>query len=516
MRLKINKTGKFKYSKKYLKLIDSASVYDVAIDSPTTHAINLSIKENNNIFLKREDLQPIFSFKNRGAYNKIVNLSEKKKALGIIAASAGNHAQGVALACKKLKLKCNIVMPVTAPENKLNAVKRLGAKVTLYGENLAEALIKAAEISKKFKYTFVHPFDDQYTIAGQGTVGREILEDGIDYNAIFVPVGGGGLLAGISAWIRQHNKKIKIVGVEVNDSACLTEALKSNKRVILKKVGLFADGVAVSQVGKNNLDVIKECVDEVVTVNIDEVCAAVKDIFEDTRVLSEPSGAVALAGLKIYSKRMKNKNLLAISSGANINFQKLGFIVERSEIGENREKILSIKIPEKPGSFLKLAKVFGKLSVTEFNYRKSDNDNAYVLVGIRTTSEDSFLKLKQKLKKLKYKFDDYTSNEISNDHLRHMVGGRGNVSNKTDNIERIFNGEFPEKPGALLEFLENFGNKWNISLFHYRNIGSAYGNILIGIEDPSKNKASLVKHINKCGALFNEVSNNRAYLDFLK
>ena len=516
MRLKINKTGKFKYSKKYLKLIDRASVYDVAIDSPTTHAINLSIKENNNIFLKREDLQPIFSFKNRGAYNKIVNLSEKKKALGIIAASAGNHAQGVALACKKLKLKCNIVMPVTAPENKLNAVKRLGAKVTLYGENLAEALVKAGEISKKHKYTFVHPFDDQYTIAGQGTVGREILEDGIDYNAIFVPVGGGGLLAGVSAWIRQHNKKIKIVGVEVNDSACLTEALKSNKRVILKKVGLFADGVAVSQVGKNNLDVIKECVDEVVTVNIDEVCAAVKDIFEDTRVLSEPSGAVALAGLKIYSKRMKNKNLLAISSGANINFQKLGFIVERSEIGENREKILSIKIPEKPGSFLKLAKVFGKLSVTEFNYRKSDNDNAYVLVGIRTTSEDSFLKLKRKLKKLKYKFDDYTSNEISNDHLRHMVGGRGNVSNKKDNIERIFNGEFPEKPGALLEFLENFGNKWNISLFHYRNIGSAYGNILIGIEDPSKNKASLVKHINKCGALFNEVSNNRAYLDFLK
>ena len=284
----------------------------------------------------------------------------------------------------------------------------------------------------------------------------------------------------------------------------------------MKKVGLFADGVAVSQVGKNNLDVIKECVDEVVTVNIDEVCAAVKDIFEDTRVLSEPSGAVALAGLKIYSKRMKNKNLLAISSGANINFQKLGFIVERSEIGENREKILSIKIPEKPGSFLKLAKVFGKLSVTEFNYRKSDNDNAYVLVGIRTTSEDSFLKLKRKLKKLKYKFDDYTSNEISNDHLRHMVGGRGNVSNKTNNIERIFNGEFPEKPGALLEFLENFGNRWNISLFHYRNIGSAYGNILIGIEDPSKNKASLVKHINKCGALFNEVSNNRAYLDFLK
>ena len=335
MRLKIKKTGKFKSSKKYLKLINEASVYDVSIDSPTTHAINLSIKEKNNIFLKREDLQPIFSFKNRGSYNKIVNLSDKQKSQGIIAASAGNHAQGVALACKKLNISCNIIMPVTAPENKLNSVKRLGAKITQYGENLAEALVKADEVAKKKKYTFVHPFDDPYTIAGQGTIGKEILEDGIEYDAIFVPVGGGGLIAGISAWVKQHKKKIKIVGVEVNDSACLTEALQANKRVLLKRVGLFADGVAVSQIGKLNLDVIKECVDEVVTVNIDEVCAAVKDIFEDTRVLSEPSGAVALAGLKIYSKKMKNKNLLAISSGANVNFEKLGFIVERSELGEN-------------------------------------------------------------------------------------------------------------------------------------------------------------------------------------
>ena len=324
-------------------MINEASVYDVSINSPTTYATNLSMNEGNEIYLKREDLQPIFSFKNRGAFNKIVNLSEDKKSRGIIAASAGNHAQGVALACRKLKIKCTIVMPVTAPENKLNAVKRLGAKIILHGENLGDALAHADKINKKHKYTFVHPFDDPFTIAGQGTVGREILEDEIDYDAVFVPVGGGGLLAGISAWIRQNKKKIKIIGVEVNDSACLTEALIQNKRVYLKRVGLFADGVAVSQVGKNNLDVIKECVDEVMTVNIDEVCAAVKDIFEDTRVLSEPSGAVALAGLKSYSKRMKNKNLLAVSSGANVNFQKLGFIVERSEIGENREKILSIK-----------------------------------------------------------------------------------------------------------------------------------------------------------------------------
>jgi len=517
LRLKIKKTGNFKNSKKYLKLIPEASVvYDVAIDSPTTHAVNLSIKENNNIYLKREDLQPIFSFKNRGAYNKIVNLSDKKKSLGIIAASAGNHAQGVALACKKLKINCNIVMPVTAPENKLNNVKRLGAKVTLHGENLADALVKAAKISKQNKYTFVHPFDDPFTIAGQGTIGKEILDDEIDYDVIFVPVGGGGLLAGISAWVKQHKKKIKIIGVEVNDSACLTAALKSNKRVMLERVGLFADGVAVSQVGKNNLDVIKECVDEVMIVNIDEVCAAVKDIFEDTRVLSEPSGAVALAGLKKYSKRVKHKNLLALSSGANINFQKLGFIVERSELGENREKILSIKIPEQPGSFLKLAKVFGKLSVTEFNYRKSDDHDAYVLVGIRTSSEESFKKLKAKLRKLKYKFSDYTKNEISNDHLRHMVGGRGNNAMKSKNIERLFNGEFPEKPGALLNFLEKFGTKWNISLFHYRNIGSAYGNILIGIEDPNTNKKLLIKHLEQCDTPFTEESNNKAYIDFLR
>ena len=495
-------------------MIEEASVYDVAINSPTTHAINLSAKENNNIFLKREDMQPIFSFKNRGAYNKIVNLSEEKKLSGIIAASAGNHAQGVALACKKLKLKCNIVMPVTVPENKFNSVKRLGAKITLHGENLAEALIKADEIAKKNKYTFVHPFDDKYTIAGQGTIGKEILEDGINYDAIFVPVGGGGILAGISAWVRQHNEKIKIIGVEVNDSACLTEAIKTNKRPILKKVGLFADGVAVSQVGKNNLDVIKECVDEVITVNIDQLCAAVRDIFEDTRVLSEPSGAVALAGLKIYSKKLKKKNLIAISSGANINFQKLGFIVERSEIGENREKILSIKIPEIAGSFLKLSKMFSNTQITEFNYRKANSKDAFVLVGVRTRNEKSFMTLKQKLKKSKFNFRDFTKNEISNDHLRHMVGGRSNE--KLGSNERIFRGEFPEKPGALLAFLEKFGNKRNISLFHYRNLGSAFAKILIGIEDQEKDKSKLIKYLDKTGTSFIEETSNKAYKDFLK
>ena len=516
MRLKIKKTGSFRASKKYLDLISKSKVYDVAINTPISFAGNLSTKLKNEVFLKREDLQPIFSFKIRGAYNKISHLSLDQQKNGVITASAGNHAQGVANACKNLKIPCLIVMPLTTPEIKVKSVKRFGSKVLLYGDNFDEASKKAMQLAKDQSLEFIEAFDDPFTIAGQGTVGKEILDIDKDLDVIFVPVGGGGLLAGISAWAAQTQKKTKIYGVEVEDSACLAEAIKADKRVRLREVGLFADGVAVERIGKNNFDVIKECVDEVMTVNIDEVCAAVKDIFEDTRVLSEPSGAVALAGLKLYSKRIKNKNLLALSSGANVNFQKLGFIVERSELGENREKILSIKIPEEPGSFLKLAKVFGKLPVTEFNYRKSGKRNAFVLVGIRTSSEKSFLKLKEKLKKLKYKFSDYTNNDISNDHLRHMVGGRMTSHDESDHNERIFNGEFPEKPGALLDFLKNFGTKWNISLFHYRNIGSAYGNILIGIEDPNKNKSLLVKHLDKCGTPFKEESNNSAYLDFLK
>jgi len=416
LRLKIKKSGSFKNSKRYIKLIEDASVYDVAINSPITFAPNLSLKEKNKIFLKREDLQPIFSFKNRGAYNKIINLSDSEKKRGVIAASAGNHAQGVASACKKLRIDCIIVMPITTPEIKIKDVKRFGAKIIQYGDNVDAALKEAKAIAKEKKLTFVHPFDDPYTIAGQGTIGKEILEDDNHYDAVFVPVGGGGILAGISSWIAQHNKKIKVIGVEVEDSACFAEAIRANKRVKLKEVGLFADGVAVSQVGRNNFDVLKECVDEVITVSVDEVCAAVKDIFEDTRVLSEPAGALALAGLKVYSKTIKHKNLLAISSGANVNFQRLNFIVERSELGENREKILSIKIPEKPGSFLKLSRVFGSSQITEFNYRKSDLADAYVLVGVRTKTENSYKALKNKLKKSGFPYKDLTRNEISNDH----------------------------------------------------------------------------------------------------
>tara|TARA_B110000305_G_scaffold193884_1_gene217644 strand:- start:3620 stop:5170 length:1551 start_codon:yes stop_codon:yes gene_type:complete len=516
LRLKIKKTGTFKHSKKYLELINNTSVYDVAINTPITFAPNISSKENNKIFLKREDLQPVFSFKNRGAYNKIVNLTKLQKDKGVIAASAGNHAQGVASACKKLKITCLIVMPVTTPEIKIKAVKRFGAKIILHGDNYDQAVKEALSLSKKKKLAFVHPFDDPLTIAGQGTIGKEILEDSNNFDVVFVPVGGGGILAGVSAWIAQNSKKVKVIGVEVEDSACFMEAVKANKRVTLKEVGLFADGVAVAQIGKNNFDVARECVDEVITVSVDEVCAAVKDIFEDTRVLSEPAGALALAGLKVYSKKVKNKSLIAVSSGANVNFQRMSFIVDRSELGENREKILSIKIPEKAGSFLILCRMFSNAQITEFNYRKSNLKDAFVLVGIRTKTEKSFNMLKQKLKKSEFTFTDFTRNEISNDHLRHMVGGRSNNELGAGNNERIFRGEFPEKPRALLTFLENFGSKRNISLFHYRNLGSAFAKILIGIEDQEKDKSKLIKHLDKSGTTFTEETSNKAYKDFLK
>ena len=511
MKISNKRTKNFTKSKKYLSLIENSSVYDVANVSPITNATNLSNKLGHNVFLKREDLQPIFSFKNRGAYNKIVNIKKDKLKLGVIAASAGNHAQGVASACKKLKIKCLIVMPKTTPEIKIRAVKNFGARVKLFGDNYDQAVKHAYGICKKEKKEFIHPFDDPYTIAGQGTVGKEILETNDDLDAIFVPVGGGGLLAGVSAWIAQNNKKIKIYGVEVDDSACLYEALKANKRVRLKSVGIFADGVAVEQVGKNNFDVIKECIDGVITVTIDEVCAAVKDLFEDTRVMSEPAGAVALAGLKKYTSK-KKKNLLAISSGANLNFDRLSYIVERSELGEDKEKILSIQIPEKAGSFLKLSKIFSNSQITEFNYRLSDPDDAHVLVGIKTKSAKNFISLKNRLSKNHYPFKDLTKNEISNDHLRHMVGGRSTAAR----TERVFRMEFPERPGALLDFLEKLGNKWNITLFHYRNLGSAFGKVLVGIQDSSKNKELLKRYLKRTGYTFTEETSNIAYKHFLE
>ena len=515
MRLKIKKSGSYKFSKKYLDLIAKSKVYDVAEKTPISFAANLSSKLKNDIFLKREDMQPIFSFKIRGAYNKIVNLTTQQKQRGVIAASAGNHAQGVANACKKLKIPCYIVMPVTAPEIKVKSVKRFGSKVLLHGDSFDQAVKKAKQMAKEQKLEFIEAFDDPLTIAGQGTIGKEILDEQNNLDVIFVPVGGGGLLAGISAWVAQTKKDIKIYGVEVEDSACLVEAIKADKRVRLREVGLFADGVAVELIGKNNFDVIRECVDGVITVSIDELCAAVKDIFEDTRVLSEPAGALALAGLKKYASKISNKRLLAVSSGANVNFERLSYIVERSEIGENREKLFSIKIPERPGSFLKLCKVFGRAQITEFNYRFSSKEDANVLVGIKTENENVFKKIKTMLTKSNFKFSDLTRNQISNDHLRHMVGGHKSTISEKDS-ERLFRCQFPDRPGALMGFLKNFGSKWNISLFHYRNLGAAFANVLIGIEDKSKSVSALEKHLKSLDYSFIEETDNKAYIDFLK
>ena len=515
MRLKIKKSGSYKFSKKYLDLIAKSKVYDVAEKTPISFAANLSGKLKNDIFLKREDMQPIFSFKIRGAYNKIVNLTTQQKQRGVIAASAGNHAQGVANACKKLKIPCYIVMPVTAPEIKVKSVKRFGSKVLLHGDSFDQAVKKAKQMAKEQKLEFIEAFDDPLTIAGQGTIGKEILDEQDNLDVIFVPVGGGGLLAGISAWVAQTKKDIKIYGVEVEDSACLVEAIKADKRVRLREVGLFADGVAVELIGKNNFDVIRECVDGVITVSIDELCAAVKDIFEDTRVLSEPAGALALAGLKKYASKISNKRLLAVSSGANVNFERLSYIVERSVVGENREKLFSIKIPEQPGSFLKLCKVFGRAQITEFNYRFSSKEDANVLVGIKTENENAFKKIKTMLTKSNFKFSDLTSNQISNDHLRHMVGGHKSIISEKDS-ERLYRCQFPDRPGALMGFLKNFGSKWNISLFHYRNLGAAFANVLIGIEDKSKSVSALEKHLKSLDYSFIEETDNKAYIDFLR
>ena len=490
--------------------IESHIVKTPLLNSPRLDAI-----AGRRLWLKAEPLQVTGSFKFRGACSAVSALSSEVLERGVVAYSSGNHAQGVANACKKLKVPCFIVMPVTTPEIKVKSVKRFGSKVLLHGDNFDQASKKAIQMAKEQKLEFIEAFDDPLTIAGQGTVGKEILDLDKNLDVIFVPVGGGGLLAGIGAWAAQTQTKTKIYGVEVEDSACLFEAVKADKRVRLREVGLFADGVAVERIGKHNFDVIRECVDGVITVSIDELCAAVKDIFEDTRVLSEPAGALALAGLKKYASKISDKRLLAISSGANVNFERLSYIVERSEVGENREKLLSIKIPEKPGSFLKLCKVFGRSQITEFNYRFANKIDAHVLVGIKTENEDAFKKIKSKLAMSKFKFNDLTKNQISNDHLRHMVGGHKSVISERDS-ERLYRCQFPVRPGALMGFLKDFGSKWNISLFHYRNLGAAFANVLIGIEDKSKSKNALEKHLKSLDYSFVEETDNTAYKEFLR
>ncbi len=467
----------------YIKKILDARVYDVAQETPIDEARQMSARLGNRVLLKREDQQPVFSFKLRGAYNKMHHLSEAERARGVVAASAGNHAQGLALAAHKLGVKATIVMPRTTPQIKINGVKSHGGKVVLVGDTFEEAFIHSQQLVEEQGLIYVHPYDDPLVIAGQGTIGMEIVRQHTDeLEAVFVPVGGGGLLAGIAAYLKYVRPEVKIIGVEPEDAACLDAAMKAGRRVTLPEVGIFAEGVAVAQIGKEPFRVIRDTVDEVITASTDEMCAAIKDIFEDTRSIAEPAGALALAGLKKYvaATGAENKTLLAIVSGANTNFDRLRYISERTEIGEKREVVLSVTIPERPGSFKSFCSALGKRNITEFNYRFADERMAHIFVGLQIAEgSESRESVIAGLEKKGYPVVDLTNNEVAKLHIRHMVGGPLPAS--VDN-EEVYRFEFPERPGALLNFLSHLGNDWNISMFHYRNHGAAYGRCLVGLQ----------------------------------
>lgn len=499
----------------YVKKILQARVYDVAIETPVDEARFLSERYNNRILIKREDLQPVYSFKLRGAYNKMSGLSASQRKRGVIAASAGNHAQGLALSGKKLGINTVIVMPKTTPDIKVASVRARGAKVILHGDTYDEASTHSHKLAKEKGYTYVHPFDDPDVIAGQGTVGMEILRQVTGpLHAVFVPVGGGGLIAGVAAFIKFVRPEVKVIGVEAEDSACMQQALVKGRRVVLPEVGIFADGVAVAQAGKETFRIVKQCVDEIVTVNTDEICGAIKDIFDDTRSIAEPAGALAVAGLKKYieKNRIQGKTLVAIDSGANVNFDRLRHISERSELGEKREAIIAVTIPEVPGSFKKFCGDLGKRNITEFNYRYADEREAQVFVGVQLSDGGKErAKLIEELCRLEYAVLDLTDNEMAKLHVRHLVGGRAPEAQN----ELVFRFEFPERPGALMKFLQTLGQRWNISLFHYRNHGAAYGRVMVGMQVPANEKKLAEEYFKKIGYPFCEETANPAYQIFL-
>ncbi len=500
----------------YLTRILKARVYDVARETPLDPMPALSARLDNEVLLKREDLQPVFSFKLRGAYNKIVHLRPAQRERGVIAASAGNHAQGVALSAQRLEIKALIVMPRTTPPIKVNAVRSFGARVVLHGDTYDEACAHARVLAGENGMTFIHPYDDPDVIAGQGTIAAEILHrDAEGLHALFVPVGGGGLIAGIAAYVKALYPKIRVIGVEPDDAPCMHTALKHNRRVTLDQVGIFADGVAVRQVGKEPFRIARECVDEVILVSADEICAAIKDIFDDTRSIAEPAGALAVAGLKKYIQRksLRHRRLIAIDSGANINFDRLRHVSERAELGERREALLAVSIPEQPGSFLKFCRLLGKRGITEFNYRFADPKRAHVFAGIQLNEgEEEKNELIRQLRAQRYPVIDMTDNEMAKLHLRHMVGGHG--FNVADEI--VYRFEFPERPGALLRFLSCIGQRWNISLFHYRNHGAAYGRVLVGVQVPSGDKQALQSFLDNLGYDYWDESANPVYALFLR
>ncbi|HXZ92970.1 MAG TPA: threonine ammonia-lyase, biosynthetic [Burkholderiales bacterium] len=506
----------------YLERILKARVYDVAIESPLERAAGLSKRLGNTLLLKREDLQPVFSFKLRGAYNKMANLPPAKLKKGVIAASAGNHAQGVALAAQKLGCRAVIVMPVTTPRIKVDAVAARGAEVVLHGDTYADAYAHALQLKRRRGLAFVHPYDDPDVIAGQGTIGMEILHQHPGpLDAIFVAVGGGGLISGIAAYVKRVRPGVRIVGVEPVDADAMARSLEAGRRVVLDQVGLFADGVAVKQVGRETFALARRLVDEMVLVDTDEMCAAIKDVFEDTRVVLEPAGALAIAGAKAWVEKhgARGKTLVAVACGANTNFDRLRFIAEQAELGEHREAILAVTIPERPGSFKKFCATLGAKNITEFNYRIAESREAHIFVGIETANRDETARIVRKLERHGLKTLDLSDNEMAKTHLRHMVGGRAPWSGDRRATraanELLYRFEFPERPGALMRFLNNMRSDWNISLFHYRNQGADYGRVLVGIQVPPAEMREFRRFLDKLGYPCADESRNPAYRLFL-
>lgn len=495
----------------YIEKILRAKVYEVAIVTPLDFATLLSERLSNNVLLKREDLQSVFSFKLRGAYNKMSLLDESAKTKGVIAASAGNHGQGVALSARKLRISALIVMPTTTPEIKIRAVKAMGAEIALFGDSYSEAYSYASELAAQTGRVFIHPYDDCDVIAGQGTVAMEILRQHSGaLNAIFVPVGGGGLIAGIAIYAKFIQPTIKIIGVEPDDSDCLRQALLANERVILPQVGLFADGVAVKQIGEETFRLAQRYVDEVITVSTDEICAAIKDIFDDTRSIAEPAGALAIAGLKKYIAReqVTGQTFVAIDSGANINFDRLRYVAERAQVGEQKEILLAVTIPEVTGSFLAFCQLLDERNITEFNYRYFDAAEAQVFVGLSSSGLDSDrIAVIEQLQQQGFNVIDMTTNELAKEHIRYMVGGHA----PHDLDEVVYSVEFPERPGALLKFLTALNGRWNISLFHYRNHGAAFGKVLIGVQMSMTEQHDLQCCLDELGFSYEQATHNLAY-----
>ena len=502
----------------YLRKILTARVYDVARETPLDEAKRLSLRIGNKVLLKREDTQPVFSFKLRGAFNKMVHLSAEERARGVICASAGNHAQGVALAARRLGCRAVIVMPVTAPALKVEAVRNLGGEVVLVGESFSDAAAHAVKMQAEEGLTFVHPFDDPYVIAGQGTIGMEILRqyqpsDGTRPDAIFVQIGGGGLAAGVATYIKAIYPEIKVFGVETVDSDAMKRSFDAGENVALDDVGLFSDGTAVKRVGDETLRLCRENLDGIVLVNSDEICAAIKDVFEDTRSIVEPSGALSLAGLKAWARKegVTNKTLVAITSGANMNFDRLRFVCERAEFGEDREAVFAVTIPEERGSFRRLCGLLGNRAVTEFNYRMSDNTDAYIFVGVQTTNANDVEEIEKALKTEGFPALNLSHDELAKLHLRHMVGGHSKLAVN----EKLYRVEFPELPGALMKFLTSLAPQWNISLFHYRNNGADFGRVFAGIQVPPQDNELFEQFLKTLGYRYWDETDNPACRFFL-